>query len=114
MHDQKNYNIPIMNIKNLYVNEIMNWIRYNGNFQSILARMNSFLVATLEDFKIYPRQSPRATSIWNIDNNHRAFIAGTQQSNIEKVDDIGQKSKASILPIDMEEVRTFYPMVILR
>ena len=50
----------------------------------------------------------------DIGTNHQACLAGTQQSNKDKVDDIGGISKSSIVPIDMEEVSTTDPMVILR
>ena len=35
-------------------------------------------------------------------------------SNRDKMDDIGLISKVSIVPIDMEEIRTTDPLVILR
>ena len=50
----------------------------------------------------------------DIGTNNQAYIAGTQQSNREKEDDIGCIAKASISKIEMEEVRTTDPMLILR
>ena len=48
-----------------------------------------------------------------IGTNHQDFISGTQHSNREKADEIGLIAKASIVPIQMEEVRENYRMVIL-
>ena len=50
----------------------------------------------------------------NIVTNHQACLAGTQMSNIEKTYEIVLIEKLIIAPIDMEEVRTTEPMVILR
>ena len=87
--------------------------------------MNYILVERWEAFKIpsatisqkyfkrtdtpHPPLYPR-----DIGTNLQDFLSRTQKSNIEKADEIGRIAKASIAPIEMEEVRKTDPMVILR
>ena len=84
--------------------------------------MNYVLVDTWEAFKLsyatITYSNFKKTNLFPlyplyIDTNHQACLAGTQQSNREKVDDIGRIAKDIVAPIDMEEVRSADPMVIL-
>ena len=85
--------------------------------------MNYVLVDTWEAFKLsyatITYSNFKKTNLFPlyplyIDTNHQACLAGTQQSNKEKSDEIGQIAKAGIAPIEMERVITTDPMVILR
>ena len=123
MHDQKNDNGPNMKLKNLYGNARMNWMIHHGTLAFTPAHMNSALVATWEAFKLstatitqksFKRTHLLPLSPPNIETNYQYCLAGTQQSNTEKADEIGRIAKSSIVPIDTEEVRTTEPMVILR
>ena len=46
VHDQPNYNVTNMTLKNMYVNAIINCMRKHGTLKFALAHMNSVLVAT--------------------------------------------------------------------
>ena len=46
--------------------------------------------------------------------NHQYYLAATQTSKGWKVNDTESTAKAVIVPIEMEEIRTIGPMVILR
>ena len=123
MHDHTNNNGTNMKPKNLYGNEIMNWMRKHRTLKFTPDLMNYVLIKTWEA----PKLSPTATthkyfntthlsplSSPDIGTNHQYCLAGNQKSNIEREDDIGSIEKFSIAPIDMEEVRKSVPMIILR
>ena len=52
VHDQPNNNSPNMNIKNLYGNARMNWMRHHGTLKSKPPQNNYVLVETWESFII--------------------------------------------------------------
>ena len=52
MHDQPSNNSPNINIKNLYGNARMNWMRHHGTLNFSLPHMNYVLVETWKHFKI--------------------------------------------------------------
>ena len=123
MHDQTNDNGPHMKLNNFYGKEIMNWMIHHGNLKFSLPHMNYVLVETWETLRLSPattthkyfkRKNFLSVSQPEIFTNHRACLAVTQQSNREKLYGIGRIAKASIDPIDMEEVSTTDPIVILR
>ena len=123
VHDHPKDNGPNMKINNLYGNAIMNWMRHHGTLKFTRAHMNSVLIETWEAFRLSPvtinQKGFKKTHLLPLDppdivTNHQSCIAGTQNSNREKEDEIGCISKAIIFPIYMEEVRTTDPMVILR
>ena len=52
VHDQTNNNVPNTNLKNLYDNVRMKWMRYHGTLKFTPDHMNYVLVTTWEDFKL--------------------------------------------------------------
>ena len=123
VHDHPNYNCPNMKLNNFYGNARMDWMRHDRDLKFSPSHTNSVLVKTWEAFKlpsatttqkIFKKTRIPHLSPLDIDTNHQAFLAGTQQSNRDKLDDIGRISKASIAHIEMAEVRTTDPMVIMK
>ena len=95
----------------------------HGTLKFTQPRMNYVLVETWVDFKLssptifqkyFKKTHLPPPSPSDIGTNHQDFLVGTQMSNRDKADNIGRISKSSIAPIDMEEVSTTGPMVILR
>ena len=110
LHDQRNDNGPKTKVKNLYGNVKMNYMRHHGNLKFTPAHMNSFFVSTQEAFKLssakISQHAFKKTHILPLsppetDINHQPYLAGTQQSNIEKVDGVGQIEHSIIAPIYM-------------
>ena len=52
VHDQPRDNGPNTNLKNLYSNARMNWIRHHGTLKITPPHINYILVEKWEDFKI--------------------------------------------------------------
>ena len=114
-----NYNDPNLKLKNMYGNSIMNWIMNNVTLKfthAVLVEMWEYFKLssssiTQDDFKKthLPTLSPP-----DKDKNHHSCLTGTKTNKGWKADDIGSISKATIAPIDMEEIRMTDPMVILR
>ena len=123
VHGYPKNNHPNMKLNNFYGNARMDWMRHDRDLKFSPSHTNSVLVKTWEAFKlpsatttqkIFKKTRIPHLSPLDIDTNHQAFLAGTQQSNRDKLDDIGRISKASIAPIEMAEVRTTDPMVIMK
>ena len=108
VHDQTNDNGPIVKLNNLYGNTRMNCTRDHGTLKFSTPHMNSVLVETWGAFKLssvtitqqdFKKTNTPPLSPPDIDTNLQACLAGTQQSNTEKADDIGCIEKVSIAPI---------------
>ena len=100
-----------MNLKNFYVDARMNWMRHHGTLKFITAHMNSVLIEIREDFKLssmtithkfFKKTDFLLLYPLDIGTNHQDCPASTQQSNLEKADEIGCIANVSIAPIDME------------
>ena len=98
-------------------------MRHHGTLNFTPAQMNYVLVETWEALKLssvtITQNFFKKTHLLplfrpDIGTNREDFLAGTQQSNREKADDIRSIEKAISAPIETEEVRTTDPMIILR
>ena len=88
VHYQPKNNVPNKDLNNLYANTRMNWIRVHGTLKFSLPHMNYVLVETWEDFKLssttitqkyFKKNNFLPLSPLDIDTNHKACLAGTQQ-----------------------------------
>ena len=102
VNGQPNNNGPSMKLKNVYGNERMKWMRKYGTLKFTPTHNNSVLVETRESFKIssmtttnkyFKNKHLLPLSLSDIDTNHQACLVGTQQSKIDKLDDIGRIAK---------------------
>ena len=98
VHDQPNDNGPNTDINDVYGNARINWMRHHGTLNFTPPHMNYLLVETWEALKLSSKtitQKYFKKTHWlplsplDIGTNHQAFLAGTQQSNIDKTDEIG-------------------------
>ena len=98
-------------------------MRHHGTLRFTPAHMKSVLVETWEYLKLssakitqkyFKKKHLLPLSPPYIGTNHQACLAGNQHSNRDKTDEIGCIANTSVSPIEMEEVRTTDPTVILR
>ena len=103
VYDQKNDNVPNMNLNILCGNTRMNWMRHHVTLKYSPSHMNYVLVETWNTLKLssvtithklFKKTPPRYPP--DIGTNNQACLAGTKQSNIEKADEIGRRVKANI------------------
>ena len=114
---------PIMKLINFYGNARINWMSHHVTLRFTLPHINSVLFESWEDLKLsyttITQKYFKKTHLLplyppDICTNNWACLAGNQQLNREKADEIVHIAKSIIVPIDMEEVSTTDPMVILR
>ena len=93
------------------VNARMNCMRHHGTLKFITSHMNSVLIEIREDFKLssmtitqkfFKKTHLLPLHPLDIGTNHQDFPAGTQQSNLEKADEIVCTENVSIAPIEMD------------
>ena len=95
----------------MYGNARMNWMRHHGTLKFITSHMNSVLIEIREAFKISSKtitqkffKKTHLLLLYPLDigTNHQDCPASTQQSNLEKADEVVCIANVSIAPIDME------------
>ena len=111
MHDHPNNNGPKLNLKSLYHNTIMNWMRNHRNLNITLGHMNVVIVEpwvafkissmkiTYEDFKKTRKILLSPPEIWT---NPQACFKDNRIYNDLKQDYIESTAKTTISPVEIE------------